>query len=147
MSLVGAAALRLRLWPLRVQTGPVRSFQWSGDTHYSVLGLQQDASPREIKAAYLALSKQLHPDLNQNMDDKTMFAIHQKYMRVMQAYAVLGTKKDRALYDLQLEGRRGPGGQRPGPAASTTKANTARFMSFEERAAAMGYHQVRLVLH
>lgn len=31
---------------------------------YAILGLERNASPEEIRAAYLALSKSLHPDVN-----------------------------------------------------------------------------------
>ena len=121
----------------------VRAYQWTGDTHYSVLGVKQDASPREIKMAYLALSKQLHPDMNQNIEDGAKsLAVHQNYVRVTQAYSVLGNRKDRAVYDLQLEGRRGgEAGYTPSTTApsTTTTRDDARFMTFEERARHMGF--------
>lgn len=120
----------------------VRAYQWTGDTHYSVLGVKQDASPREIKVAYLALSKQLHPDMNQNIEDSARsLAVHQNYVRVTQAYSVLGNRRDRAVYDLQLEGRReGEAGYTPSTTgASTTTRDNARNMTFEERARHMGF--------
>ena len=33
--------------------------------HYGVLGLDRDASPTEVKAAYRRLARQHHPDANQ----------------------------------------------------------------------------------
>ena len=126
----------------------VRFYQWSGETHYSVLGVLPDASPREIKIAYLALSKKLHPDLNQGKDDKTTFEIHQSYVRVNQAYAVLGNKNDRAVYDIQLQGRTPSEEEENGRMRSRgermhTTPTRAEFMSFEERAKSMGYNQVK----
>ena len=133
-----------RLKPTRAL---VRFYQWGGETHYSVLGVQPNASPREIKIAYLALSKKLHPDLNQGKDDKTAFEIHQSYVRVNQAYAVLGNKTDRAVYDIQLQGRSPTEEEESGRVRSRgermhTTPTRAEFMSFEERARSMGYNQV-----
>jgi len=130
----------------RLKPAFVRFYQWSGETHYSVLGVQPDASPREIKIAYLALSKKLHPDLNQGKDDKTTFEIHQSYVRVNQAYAVLGNKNDRAVYDIQLQGRTPSEEEENGRMRSRgermhTTPTRAEFMSFEERAKSMGYNQ------
>ena len=132
----------------RLKPAFVRFYQWSGETHYSVLGVQPDATPREIKIAYLALSKKLHPDLNQGKDDKTTFEIHQSYVRVNQAYAVLGNKNDRAVYDIQLQGRTPSEEEENGRMRSRgermhTTPTRAEFMSFEERAKSMGYNQVK----
>ena len=74
----------LRLVPSPCLPASCRGFQWSGETHYDVLGVLPTASPREIKVAYLGLSKQLHPDVNQGKDDKDTFTIHQKFVRVNQ---------------------------------------------------------------
>jgi len=121
---------------------PSRGYRENTDTHYTVLGVKPDASPREIKAAYLALSKKLHPDLNQGKDDKTSFEIHQKYVRVTQAYAVLGNKKDRKVYDMEVIMKQPPRWE------ESDEENTGkrqvfneRPMSFDERARAMGYKQ------
>lgn len=134
----------------RLKPTLVRFYQWSGETHYSVLGVQPEASPREIKIAYLALSKKLHPDLNQGKDDKTTFEIHQSYVRVNQAYAVLGNKNDRAVYDLQLQGRTSEeeenGRTRSRGERVHSTPSRAEFMSFEERARSMGYNQVKLIV-
>ena len=132
---------------LRPSRALARFYQWGGETHYSVLGVQPDASPREIKIAHLALSKKLHPDLNQGKDDKTAFEIHQSYVRVNQAYAVLGNKTDRAVYDIQLQGRSPTEEEESGRVRSRgermhTTPTRAEFMSFEERARSMGYNQV-----
>jgi len=123
---------------------PSRSYQWQGETHYSVLGVTPEATPREIKLAYLALSKELHPDLNQGQDDKTAFRTHQKYVRVNQAYSVVGNRKDRQVYDTQLLGLR------MSKETVTDQAGNQRTvyrpMTFEQRSQAMGFKpQVRVL--
>jgi len=131
----------LRLLPSPCLPASCRVFQWSGETHYDVLGVLPTASPREIKVAYLGLSKQLHPDVNQGKDDKDTFTIHQKFVRVNQAYSVLGSREDRRLYDLQmgLEDRLQAGAPVQGRDSSGKNRTFYKTMTFAERAQAMGY--------
>lgn len=62
--------------------------------YYDILGVSKTASDDEIKKAYKALAKKLHPDLNP--DDKNAEA---RFKEVSEAYAVLGDKDKRAQYD------------------------------------------------
>ncbi|KAK3591614.1 hypothetical protein CHS0354_013798 [Potamilus streckersoni] len=64
-------------------------------THYEVLGVSRKATQDEIKAAYINLSKQLHPDLNKS-DPK----FHEKFVRVNEAYNVLCKPSLRRDYDM-----------------------------------------------
>jgi len=48
-----------------------------------ILGLSEGASSKEIKAAYLKLSKELHPDVNNSIDAKV------KYQQIRDAYDLL----------------------------------------------------------
>ncbi|KAL3872829.1 hypothetical protein ACJMK2_036025 [Sinanodonta woodiana] len=64
-------------------------------THYEVLGVSRKASQDEIKAAYINLSKQLHPDLNKS-DPK----FHEIFVQVNEAYNVLGKPSVRRDYDM-----------------------------------------------
>ena len=66
-----------------------------------------------------------------------------------QAYAVLGNKNDRAVYDIQLQGRTPSEEEEVGRTRSRgervhSTPTRAEFMSFEERARSMGYNQVKL---
>jgi molecular chaperone DnaJ len=76
--------------------------------YYAALGVAKDASAAEIKKAYRALARNLHPDKNPNNA-----GAEAKFKEVSEAYDVLSDVKRRAEYD---EARRlfGSGGFRPG---------------------------------
>ncbi len=61
---------------------------------YDVLGVQKGASDAEIKQAYRALAKKLHPDVNRG-DAK----ISERFKEVSAAHAILGDKEKRTKYD------------------------------------------------
>lgn len=63
------------------------------EDHYAVLGLSRSATPDEIKAAYRARAKSLHPDLNPDADTTAEF------QRVQKAYTVLTNARARHRYD------------------------------------------------
>jgi len=119
-----------------------RSYRWKPDTHYDVLGVHPDATQAEIKVAYLNLSKELHPDLNQRSTAQDKEAIHQQFVKVNQAYSVLGNQRERRAYDLQnliqSDPRRGKGDREDGNPGSA-HSFSGRPMTFDERARAMGY--------
>ncbi|MBQ8481274.1 MAG: J domain-containing protein [Alphaproteobacteria bacterium] len=62
--------------------------------YYKILGVEPSASMKDIKQAYHALAKKLHPDLNEN-DKKS----EEKLKKVNEAYAVLKDMAKRAEYD------------------------------------------------
>lgn len=61
---------------------------------YDVLGVSRTASDDEIKAAYRALAKKYHPDLNPGKKD-----IETKFKEVNGAYDILGDTEKRKKYD------------------------------------------------
>ncbi|KAK0727003.1 hypothetical protein B0T26DRAFT_692629 [Lasiosphaeria miniovina] len=61
---------------------------------YKILGLDRQASDKEIKSAYRQLSKKYHPD--KNPGDETA---HDKFVEVSQAYEALIDKESRQIYD------------------------------------------------
>ncbi|CAA6660587.1 unnamed protein product [Spirodela intermedia] len=77
---------------------PSRSFHGSRPMcvrdYYEVLGVTKNASPSEIKKAYYALAKKLHPDTNK--DDAEA---ERKFQEVQRAYEVLKDDEKRSLYD------------------------------------------------
>lgn len=72
--------------------------------YYKILGVQKNASEGEIKKAYRKLSKEYHPDVNPDGEDK--------FKEIAEAYDTLGDKEKRANYDRY--GSAGPrGGRNP----------------------------------
>jgi hypothetical protein len=61
--------------------------------YYRILRVAPSASPEQIKQAYRALAKELHPDLNQGEDTT------QAFQAVNEAYGVLSDPVQRAAYD------------------------------------------------
>ena len=61
---------------------------------YEVLGIEPEATDREVKSAYRKLSVQYHPDKNLGNDDAAA-----KFREVTEAYEVLSDKEKRVLYD------------------------------------------------
>lgn len=61
---------------------------------YNRLGISKSATQDEVKKAYRALAKKLHPDYNKDNP-----AIAEKFKEVSAAYAILGDPGQRAQYD------------------------------------------------
>jgi molecular chaperone DnaJ len=61
--------------------------------YYELLGVSRDADEREIKKAFRALARQLHPDVSKDPDADVRFR------EVSEAYEVLSNAETRQLYD------------------------------------------------
>lgn len=68
----------------------------STSDYYTLLGILRDASPEEIRRAYLKAVQRLHPDKNVAPGDTEAF------LDVQQAYEVLSNPKRRAQYNATL---------------------------------------------
>jgi len=95
------------------------------ETHYSVIGVSQNASQEEIKRAYLRLAQKYHPDRHQNPEEKKK--ANEQFAKITASYRVLSEEKARAEYDKSLEQGRGPKDE-----AKETQAKNAftRAMAF-----------------
>lgn len=69
----------------------------TAQNYYERLGLDPEASPDLIKAAYRTLSKKFHPDLNDAPDAE------EQYILVQEAYETLRQPERRAAYDASLQ--------------------------------------------
>ena len=66
-------------------------------TLYHILGLPRDASHEQVKAAFRALARRFHPDVNAGND-----AAEQRFKEVRGAYETLADAGARAAYDRAL---------------------------------------------
>ena len=66
----------------------------AGKDYYKILGVNRNASEREIKQAYRRLARQYHPDVNPG--DKSA---EEKFKQINEAYEVLSDKENRQKYD------------------------------------------------
>ncbi|KAI3992231.1 hypothetical protein MKX01_021639 [Papaver californicum] len=77
-----------------------RSIHATGSTcmssrdYYDVLGVSKDSSASDIKKAYYAIAKKLHPDVNKDDAD-----VKAKFQEVQKAYEVLKDEETRSVYD------------------------------------------------
>jgi Ca-activated chloride channel family protein len=70
--------------------------------YYALLGIPRDASPEEIKRAYLEAAQKLHPDKNTAAGETELF------LGVQQAYETLSNPNRRAQYDATLPAEERP---------------------------------------
>jgi molecular chaperone DnaJ len=61
--------------------------------YYKILGVSENASAEEIKAAYKKLAKKYHPDANKSEEAENRFK------EISEAHSVLSNKEKRAQYD------------------------------------------------
>jgi hypothetical protein len=84
--------------------------------HFEVLGIEPGCTDGEVKRAYVALAKRYHPDVHRDprLDDlhDVLEAI---FIRVGEAWEVLGDARSRASYEARLGVVRRPRESFPGP--------------------------------
>ena len=66
---------------------------------YEVLGVQRNATDKELKAAYRRLARKHHPDVNPGNPEAEL-----KFKEIQAAYSVLSDKQKRGEYDMYGEG-------------------------------------------
>lgn len=67
--------------------------------YYAILGVPKNATPKQIKAAYMELARKHHPDM---CKDKTQG--EEKFKEISEAYEVLMDPPKRAMYDVRGSG-------------------------------------------
>lgn len=68
------------------------------ESYYDILGVAENASQDQIKAAFRKLAMELHPDRNQNNREA-----EEKFKKVNEAYSTLQDSQSRAQYDHNLK--------------------------------------------
>ncbi|KAJ1108637.1 hypothetical protein NDU88_006013 [Pleurodeles waltl] len=112
----------------------VMSTTTSRPSHYDLLGVQENASPDEIKQAFFGQCKKLHPD-----SDPANPNLHTRFVKLNEAYGVLSRESSRREYDLSLRlWRQGfTGATRTDPFSYTspvsTKSRTGPTTTDDER--------------
>merc|ERR1711997_1225199 len=101
MSLLSSGILCLQCRRLTLSSW-TRLYRWRQPTLYDILRIHPDATQAEIKEAYLKLSKEYHPDKNQNVTKQDKELIHSQYVKINEAYSVLGKESERRHYDAQI---------------------------------------------
>jgi molecular chaperone DnaJ len=76
--------------------------------YYELLGVARGASESEIKKAFRALARELHPDVSDAPD------AHERFREVVEAYEVLSKSETRELYDRYGHAGLRGGGFQPG---------------------------------
>ncbi|CEP64187.1 Jem1p LALA0_S10e04434g [Lachancea lanzarotensis] len=76
---------------------------------YKVLGVAKDASSKDIRKAYLTMTRKFHPDKQGQMSDAEKQENEEKMSKINEAYEILGDQEKRKDYDDQ---RANPGSQR-----------------------------------
>ena len=64
------------------------------EDYYKILGVDRDASDKDVKRAYRGLARRFHPDVNPG-DGQA----EEKFKKINEAYEVLGDPEKRAKYD------------------------------------------------
>lgn len=98
--------------------------------HYDTLEVPPDADKKHIKSQYYKLSKERHPDLNPGNE-----TAHQEFLRINEAYAILGNDVTRREYDRELatkQGFTGGGGSGFGVFTSGSGYRTTRVRARQQ---------------
>ncbi len=95
---------------------------------YAILGVEQEATPEEIRKAYLRLAKKLHPDRFPN-DPEQRATAQTEFAKVTRAHDIVGDAQRRSEYDTLRELKKNRTQVASDPSGQTGKQSkeTGRF--------------------
>ncbi|HMI93607.1 MAG TPA: PilZ domain-containing protein [Polyangiales bacterium] len=103
--------------------------------HYAVLGVAASASRPEISAAFVELSRVLHPDSHiGRVSELELALVERTYARIVEAYGVLSRPAARAEFDEYMDRRRGRSPLPPPNGPGSERALLERCLAEAERA-------------
>ncbi len=121
------------------------------ETYYSLLEVSETASAVEIKAAYLRLIREVHPDRLANAPAYWQRQAEEKSKEINEAYSVLSNPAKRSIYDAQLAAYRGSrsttsrqstsqASSQPPPSSSQQRSRTSAHSQYYSGSGASSAH-------
>lgn len=98
-------------------------------THYETLGVNEQAPTSEIRHAYLALARRLHPDRWTDASPAERADAERRMRAINEAWRVLGNPGRRVAYEAE---RRRPYEPRPSPPHETAGFSTGSLFETED---------------
>ncbi|KAL2479429.1 DnaJ protein ERDJ3A [Abeliophyllum distichum] len=130
---------RLELWMTIVGLLFLLTIESKKPDLYKVLGVDRNASQREIQKAFHKLSLQYHPDKNKNK------GAQEKFAEINNAYDILSDEKKRKNYDLYGDEKGNPGfdagnpGDHGGYSYFTSGGPGTEWVFFQARQSSFGF--------
>ncbi|CCE64617.1 hypothetical protein TPHA_0I01110 [Tetrapisispora phaffii CBS 4417] len=93
---------------------PPQHGEFGNKDFYKVLSIPTSATDKEIRKAYLLLTKKYHPDKQGQLSPKQQAKNHAKMIAINEAYEILSDENKRRDYDNSRGGSRNPSQGRPG---------------------------------
>lgn len=94
---LGSLLASMHVGPVLDQSARVEAAR----NHYQLLGVERDATKKEIRDAFVALSKKYHPDSNLDPHSGAI-GDSRAFVKIAEAYHTLSNPKRRARYDSEL---------------------------------------------
>lgn len=93
------------------QQQPQQPMHNTDKDYYKILGVSKSSNSKDIRKAYLNLTKKYHPDKQGSLSEDEQKKVHEKMSEINEAYEYLSDDGKRNEYD---QARAGGGARRPG---------------------------------